>query len=291
MRYQFIQKERKAYPVTTLCKVMQVYRGSYYAWVHREESQTTQENRKMISSVKLTHARAKGSYGARRHAHELTEQGFSCGRSRAKTIMKLARVEAKQKKKFKATTDSNHTREVFPNLLQRVFTVSLPNTAWVSDITYIWTTAGWLYLAVVIDLFNREVVGWSLGERIDRHLVINATRMAIWKQKPDKGLIFHSDRGSQYCSKDFKEYLAGHKIAGSMSRKGNCWDNAVAESFFGSLKKERVHSMNYKTREDAKADIIDYIEMFYNSFRRHSHLGNKNPREFMKHWLEQKKVV
>ena len=291
MRYQFIQKERKAYPVTTLCKVMQVHRGGYYAWVNREESKTTQENRKMIHSVKLTHARAKESYGARRHADELTDQGFSCGRSRAKTIMQLAGVEAKQKKKFKATTDSNHTREVFPNLLQRAFTVSRPNIAWVSDITYIWTTAGWLYLAVVIDLFNREVVGWSLGERIDRHLVINATRMAIWKQKPDKGLIFHSDRGSQYCSNDFKEYIAGHKISGSMSRKGNCWDNAVAESFFGSLKKERVHSMNYKTREEAKADIIDYIEMFYNSFRRHSHLGNKNPREFMKHWQEQKKVA
>ena len=291
MRYQFVQKEKKAFPISTLCRVMQIHRGSYYAWVNREESKTNQENRKMIRSVKLTHSKAKGSYGARRHADELTDQGFSCGRSRAKTIMKLAGVEAKQKKKFKATTDSNHTREIFPNFLRRAFTVSRPNKVWVSDITYIWTTTGWLYLAVVIDLFNREVVGWSLGERIDRHLVIGATRMAVWKQKPGEGLIFHSDRGSQYCSNDFKEYIAGHKILGSMSRKGNCWDNAVAESFFGSLKKERVHSMNYKNRAEAKADIVEYIEMFYNSFRKHCHLGNKSPREFMENWQKQKIVA
>lgn len=291
MRYQFIQKEKKAFPITMLCDVMELHRGSYYAWKNRKESKTTMENRQMVHSVKLTHAKAKGSYGARRHADELTDQGFSCGRSRAKTVMKLAGVEAKQKKKFKATTDSNHNREVFPNLVKRAFTVNRPNKIWVSDITYVGTTAGWLYLAVVIDLFNREVVGWSLGPRINRHLVIDAMRMAIWKQKPSKGLIFHSDRGSQYCSKDFKEYIAGHKILGSMSRKGNCWDNAVAESFFGSLKKELVHSRNYKTREEARADIVEYIEMFYNSFRRHCHLGNKSPREFMKNWQEQKKVA
>jgi putative transposase len=178
----------------------------------------------MAGIVKKTHVISKGSYGAIRHASELTSQGFTCGKYRAKTIMAIAGVEAKQKKRFKATTDSNHTMKVFPNLLNREFTVLEPNKVWVSDITYIRTSAGWLYLAVVIDLFNREVVGWAMGKRIDRHLVINATRMAIWRQKPCKGLIYHSDRGSQYCSREFKEYIKGHGMSGSMSRKGDCWD-------------------------------------------------------------------
>ncbi len=238
----------------------------------------------MAQVVQATHAISKKSYGARRHADELTYQGFPCGRARAKTIMNLAGVQAKQKKKYKATTDSNHNLKVFPNLLQREFSVSRPNQVWVSDITYIWTSAGWLYLAVVVDLFNREVVGWSMGERINRYLVINATRMAIWRKKPESGLTFHSDRGSHYCSNDFKSYIAGHGLVGSMSRSGDCWDNAVAESFFASLKKERVHSALYKTREQTKVDIIDYIEMYYNSFRRHSYLGNLCPKDFLNNW-------
>ncbi len=273
---------------------MKVYRGSYYAWLNRGESKTFKDNQKMAQIVQKTHKRTKESYGARRHADELTDHGLTCGRCRAKTIMKIAKVEAKQKKKFKATTDSNHKREVFPNLLKREFTVMAPNRVWVSDITYVWTATGWLYLAVVIDLFNREVVGWAMDKQIDRHLVINATRMAVWKQKPAEGLIFHSDRGSQYCSNDFKKYISGHGIHGSMSRKGNCWDNAVAESFFGSLKKERIHSMNYKNGQEARVDIVDYLEMFYNSFRKHSHLGNKNPREFrkiMENKQENKKIA
>jgi transposase InsO family protein len=245
----------------------------------------------MAEIVKATHKKSKSSYGARRHAAELTSRGLCCGRYRAKTVMALAEVEAKQKKRFKATTDSNHKRKIFPNLLKREFSVLVPNKVWVSDITYIRTGDGWLYLAVIIDLFNREVIGWSMGNKIDRHLVISATRMAVWRKKPPTGLIFHSDRGSQYCSDDFKHYIAGHGIIGSMSRKGNCWDNAVAESFFGSLKKERVYSESYKTRKQAKSDIVDYIEMFYNSFRRHSHLGNLSPREFTKNWSEHKMVV
>lgn len=288
MRYEFIHKERKAFPVTMLCRVMKVGRSGYYAWVNRDESHHFQENKAMVDIVKSTHAISKESYGARRHASELTAQGFSCGKFRAKTIMDLAGVEAKQKKRFKATTDSNHSRKVFPNLLKREFTILAPDTVWVSDITYIRTLSGWLYLAVIIDLFNREVVGWSMGDKIDRHLVIRATRMAVWRRKPPEGLIFHSDRGSQYCSDAFKNYIAGHGMIGSMSRKGNCWDNAVAESFFGSLKKERVYSESYKIRQQAKSDIVDYIEMFYNSFRRHSHLGNLSPREFMKNWSDKK---
>lgn len=237
MRYEFIQEEKKAFPVTLLCKTMKVTRSGYYAWTNRGESCHSKENKQMAEVVKSTHATSRGSYGARRHATELTSQGLTCGKYRAKTVMDIAGVEAKQKRRFKATTDSNHNKKVFSNLLKREFTVLEPNKVWVSDITYIRTSAGWLYLAVIIDLFNREVVGWAMGKKIDRHLVINATRMAVWRQKPSEGLIFHSDRGSQYCSGDFNKYIAGHGMLGSMSRKGNCWDNAVAESFFGSLKK------------------------------------------------------
>jgi len=199
--------------------------------------------------------------------------------------MRLAGVFAKQKRKFKVTTNSKHNLPFSPNLLQRKFTVASPNKVWVSDITYISTSEGWLYLAVVLDLFNREVVGWSMGKRINKQLVVDATRMAVWSRKPENGLIFHSDRGSQYCSHDFQKLLKTHGIRSSMSRKGDCWDNAVAESFFGTLKTELVNFRSYKTRAEARLDIVDYIGMFYNSYRRHSFLGNLSPRKFEEEWL------
>jgi transposase InsO family protein len=202
--------------------------------------------------------------------------------------MRLAGVEAKQKRKFKATTDSKHNLPVAPNLLNRQFEVKEPDRVYVSDITYIWTSEGWLYLAVILDLFSRQVVGWSLNNRMTRKLIMDALRMAAWRRSPKPDLIFHSDRGSQYCSKDFQKMLEDHKMKSSMSRKGDCWDNAVAESFFGSLKTERVFFTNYKTREEARRDIVDYIEMFYNSNRRHSYLGYLCPKEFEEMWLLKK---
>ena len=202
--------------------------------------------------------------------------------------MKLAGVSAKQKKKFKVTTDSKHKLPVAPNLLNRQFEVKEADKIYVSDITYIWTHEGWLYLAVIIDLFSRRVVGWSLNSRISRDLVMNALRMAIFRRQPTPGLILHSDRGSQYCSNEFQKMLKTNQMISSMSRKGNCWDNAVAESFFGSLKTERVFFSNYMTREKAKRDIVDYIEMFYNSYRRHSYLGYISPKEFEELWLLKK---
>ena len=202
--------------------------------------------------------------------------------------MKLADVAAKQKKKFKATTDSKHNLPVAPNLLNRQFEAQEPDRVYVSDITYIWTREGWLYLAVILDLFSRQVVGWSLSNRMTKKLIMNALRMAIWRRRPAPGLIFHSDRGSQYCSNDFQKMLKTHKMKSSMSRKGDCWDNAVAESFFGSLKTERVFFENYKTREEARRDIVDYIEMFYNSNRRHSYLGYVSPKKFEEMWLLKK---
>ena len=196
--------------------------------------------------------------------------------------MRLAGVAAKQRKKFKATTDSKHNLPVAPNLLDRKFEVSEPDRVYCSDITYIWTAEGWLYLAVILDLFSRRIVGWSMSNRIKKKLVIDALRMAIWRRHPEAGLVFHSDRGSQYCSNNFQKMLKKNAMVSSMSRKGNCWDNSVAESFFGSLKIERVFDSTYLTREDARRDIVDYIEMFYNSKRRHSYLGYLSPKEFEK---------
>jgi transposase InsO family protein len=202
--------------------------------------------------------------------------------------MKRAGVSVKQRKRFRVTTQSKHNLPVAPNMLDRQFDVPEPNRVWVSDITYIWTREGWLYLAVVMDLFSRQIVGWSMSRRINSKLVMDALLMAIWHRKPSAGLIFHSDRGSQYCSHAFQRLLRMHKIACSMSRKGDCWDNAVIESFFGSLKMERIHFRNYLNRKDARGDIVDYIEMFYNSKRIHSYLGYISPREFEKSWFVKK---
>ncbi|MCP3921647.1 MAG: IS3 family transposase [Desulfobacterales bacterium] len=288
LRYQFIDTERKTYPLILLCKVMKVSRSGFYSWKSRGKSRRQKERERLIPKVKEIHRQTKGSYGARRIAEELESQGESCKRTKAATLMNLAGIEAKQKKKFKATTDSKHNLPIAPNLLNRNFEVDAPDSVYCSDITYIWTTEGWLYLAVVIDLFSRQVVGWSMNNRMTKELVINALRMAIWRRRPEEGCIFHSDRGSQYCSHDFQKELKDNGMISSMSRKGNCWDNSVAESFFGKLKTERVYDSTYSTREKAKRDIVDYIEMFYNSKRRHSYLGYLSPKEFEEMMLDKK---
>lgn len=267
---------------------MQVSRSGYYVWRKRIKSLRQIENDRLIPVVLAVHKKSKETYGARRIAEEIKAHDSPCGRFRAGSLMKLAGVAAKQKKKFKATTDSKHNLPVAPNLLNRQFEVKEPDTVYVSDITYIWTHEGWLYLAVVLDLFSRQVVGWSLSNRMTKKLIMDALRMAIWRRRPGPGLLFHSDRGGQYCSNDFQKMLKTHKMISSMSRKGNCWDNAVAESFFGSLKTERVFFSSYKTREEARRDTVDYIEMFYNSNRRHSYLGYVSPKEFEKLWLLKK---
>jgi transposase InsO family protein len=215
--------------------------------------------------------------------------GHVCGRYKAKTLMALSGIKAKQKRKFKTTTMSNHSLPVEPNVLSRNFETDAPDRVYVSDITYIRTFEGWLYLAVVLDLYSRRVVGWSFSHRMDKSLVLNALQMAYWRRKPADGLLFHSDRGSQYCSGSFQMFLKDHNITGSMSRKGNCWDNAVAESFFGTLKTECVAGNVYKSRHDAVADILDYIEMFYNCKRMHSTIGYISPMQFEKiYWTKNK---
>lgn len=261
---------------------MKIARSGYYEWEKHPHSERFEENQKLIPLVLQIHRESGQTYGTRRMAKALQAMGIDCGRSRARTLMKMAQIIVRQKKKFRVTTNSKHRLPVAPNLLNREFEVFAPNKVWVSDITYIWTAEGWLYLATVIDLFSRQIVGWSMSERIGKKLVADALKMAVWMRRPKAGLIFHSDRGSQYCSEEFQNLIKKYHFKCSMSRKGDCWDNAVAERFFASLKTERIFFKLYRTRAAARADIVDYIEMFYNSKRLHSYLGYLSPREFEK---------
>lgn len=263
---------------------MQVHRSGYYAWLKRPKSARQIENEELVPLVKQIHKDSREAYGSRRMAKTLTDMGIPCGRAKARTLMKLAGAVAKRRRRFKVTTDSTHARPVAPNLLNQDFTADRLDKAWVSDLTYVWTREGWSYLAVVIDLCSRSVIGWSIDKRMTKELAIDAFNMAYWRRQPEDGLIFHSDRGSQYCSHEFQKRLSSCGAVQSMSGKGNCFDNAVAESFFASLKLECVYFANYQTREEAKIDIIDYIEMFYNSSRLHSYLGYTSPRQFELSW-------
>ncbi len=234
----------------------------------------------LINKVRAIQKRARGSYGARRMSRQLCKEGYQVGRYRAGRLMKKAGAEFRPRKKFRRTTDSRHKHPVAANLLNRQFEVSQPDRVWCSDITYLWTQQGWLYLAIILDLYSRKVVGWALSNRINAQLVVDALRMAYWRRKPSAGLIHHSDRGSQYASKVYQGELKKYNMVCSMSRKGDCWDNAVAESFFRSLKTERTDDSLYITRINAKADVVDYIEMFYNSQRLHSYLDYNSPNQF-----------
>ncbi len=242
----------------------------------------------MLEWVKKIANTTDNTYGSRRMKKALNCLGFPISRNKARKLMKEADVAVRHRRKYKVTTNSNHKQPVFDNLLQRQFDVPQPDQAYVADVTYIWTQEGWLYLAVVIDLFSRKVVGWSISSRMKAAIVCDALTMAIWQRRPKAGLIHHSDRGSQYASHAFRKLLKKHGIQGSMSRKGDCWDNAVVESFFGSLKQERVHWRNYQTRYEAQQDILNYISVFYNNYRLHSTLGYVNPNEYERQFTEMK---
>ena len=245
----------------------------------------------MLEWVKQIADSSDYTYGSRRMKKALNALSFPVTRNKAKKLMQEADISVKQRKKYKVTTDSNHQQPIYDNLIERQFSVAEPDQVYVADITYIWTQEGWLYLAVVIDLFSRKIVGWSMSSRMKSQLVCDALEMAIWQRRPPSGLIHHSDRGSQYASKVFRKLLEHHNFKGSMSRKGNCWDNAVAESFFGSLKQERVQWKSYQSRYEAQQDILDYISMFYNSYRLHSYLDYCSPNDFEEQFIEMKKVA
>lgn len=261
---------------------MGVSRSGFYRSTKAENRNRIQPDFHLISRVKEIHKQSRRKYGARRMSKQLRADGYDVGRYRARNLMKKAGVSFSYKKKFKRTTDSNHKLPVASNLLDRKFNVDTPNTVWCADITYLWTNEGWLYLAIVVDLHSRKAVGWAINKHMKTSLVKEALTMAYFRRRPGKGLMHHSDRGSQYASHEYQDQLKQYGMICSMSRKGDCWDNSVAESFFHTLKTECTHERRYSTREEARIDVIDYIEMFYNSYRLHSTLGYQSPNDFEK---------
>lgn len=260
-----------------MCYVLKVERSGYYAWLHRKPGKRKKENVVLDKKIEAVFIKHRYRYGAIRITDELKEQGEQCSKNRVARRMKTLGLKAKTKKKFKMTTDSAHNLPIAPNILNRDFVASAPNQKWVGDISYVWTKEGWLYLAVVIDLYSRAVIGWSLQTTMTRQLVCDALTMALHRRGFPQGVLFHSDRGSQYCSDDYQQLLKKYNFICSMSRKGNCWDNAVSESFFHTLKTELIYSTQYETREIAKQSIFQYIEMYYNRVRRHSTIGSIAP--------------
>lgn len=263
-----------------MCKLLRVSRNSYYADLNKDKTESDGERKELLHLIQKLDESSDNTYGSRRMRKALWSLGFNLGRNKVRKLMKEAGVIVKRRKKHKVTTNSKHNQPVYENLVNREFDISMPDQVYVGDITYLWTQEGWLYLAVVIDLYSRKVVGWSMSSRMKAKLVCDALEMAIWQRRPEKGLIHHSDRGSQYASGKFRRLLEGNEFKGSMSRKGDCWDNAVVESFFGTLKQERVQWQSYQTRAEAQQDVLRYITMFYNSRRLHSYLGYKSPNQY-----------
>lgn len=280
MKYAWIRDHRQLFSLVGMCKVLGVPRSCYYTWCKSSLSERAREIKSLKSQVQSIFTQSRENYGSRRICKILTSQGVKISRRRVRKLMKEQNLHCKTKRKFKVTTDSKHSNPIAPNILDRKFEVEAPNKAYVGDITYIWTAEGWLYLAVVLDLFSRQVVGWSINERMKAALVNDALTVALWKRKPAKGLLWHTDRGSQYASDSHRELIASHGIVQSMSRKGNCWDNSVAESFFKTLKTELVYHCEFKTRAKARQMIFEYIEVFYNRERLHSANSYLSPVEY-----------
>ena len=286
MKYAWINTQRKSYPLPAMADALAVSISGYRAWKRGGcPTRTRLTEAQLLALIQTIHNELKGAYGSPRMLREVRARGFPAGKERVERIMRENGIRARHKRRYKATTDSKHALPIAPNVLDRNFAPSAPNQTWTADLTYIWTAEGWLYLAIVLDLFNREIVGWSIKPRMTADIVIDALTMAWFRRKPGPGLIHHSDRGSQYASHAFQEKLTEYGMICSMSRKGNCWDNAPSESFFNSLKNERVHGTRYETRDEAITDLFAYIEVFYNRSRRHSTLGYKSPTQFLHDWI------
>jgi transposase InsO family protein len=268
------------WPIATLCEMLDVSRSGYYAWTTRVESPRVQADAEVVAEIKLVHKAGRGAYGSPRVVRALRRNGRCISEKRVARLMRKAGVVGRKKKRFRKTTDSNHDDPIAPNVLARNFHADLPNTAWVTDVTYVYTHQGWLYLAVILDLFSRRVVGWAASANNDRALARAALSTAVTSRVPPVGLIHHSDRGSVYASSDYRDALDELGALKSMSRKGDCWDNSVAESFFATIKGEMIDHVNYETRAEAIAAIADYIDGFYNVTRLHSAIGYLSPIEF-----------
>jgi putative transposase len=287
VRYAWIDQQVGQYPLSSLCWVLSVSVNGYRAWKHGgKPGRTRLTDTQLLTLIWTVHAEVKGAYGSPRMTGEIRDRGFPVSKERVERLMRENGIRARHKRRYRVTTDSKHKLPVAPNLLNREFAPAGPNQVFSADITYIWTDEGWLYLAVVLDLFNREVVGWSIKPRMTADLVTDALTMAWFRRRPTPGAMCHSDRGSQYASHEFQRKLAAYGMRCSMSRKGNCWDNAPTESFFNSLKNERVHATRYRTHQDAKTDLFEYIEVFYNRSRRHSSLGMVSPERFLRDWIK-----
>lgn len=264
-----------------MCEVLEVSRSGFYAWRRRRESQRSKRQRELVAEMKTIHQdRDMKNYGSPRMHQELVSRGYRISENTVARLMRVHGLRAVSSRKFRVTTDSRHSLPVAENVLNREFSQEAPDRVWLADITYVWTQEGWLYLACVLDACSRKIVGWSMQERMTQDLVLDALRMALGRRRPDGDLLHHSDRGSQYASAAFQTLLREENISCSMSRRGNCWDNAMMESFFATLKKERIHQERYATRGQARRSIFDYIERFYNRVRRHSALGHLSPEHF-----------
>jgi transposase InsO family protein len=263
-----------------MCEHFGVSPSGYYAWKKRDDSEKEADKLSLVRKIEEIHMGSRGTYGSPRVFNVLKGLGESCSEKKVAKLMKENGIRAKTKRKFRVTTDSKHNLPVAPNLLQRNFSPENPNEVWASDITYVWTKEGWLFLAVIVDLFSRQIVGWSIDKTMTRELVLTALRQAYFRRKPGTGLVYHSDRGSQYCAKEFREQLKQYRMIQSQSRKGDCWDNAVVESFFHTLKTEAIFHEEFETRAEAIAFIFEWIEVFYNRKRLHSTLGYMSPVAF-----------
>jgi transposase InsO family protein len=280
MRYRAIQEHDRRYPIRLMCRALAVSPAGYYAWARRPESDRSVHNRALLSAIRVIHRESRETYGSPSIWDTLIKRGHGVGKHRIARLMRVEGIRAKTVKRWRATTQSNHRLPIAENTLNRQFTVEHPNRVWAGDITHVWTTEGWLYLAVVLDLYSRTVIGWAMGHRLTVDLAEHALTMALANRTPTTGLLHHSDRGSQYAAMSYQQLLTTHGMTTSMSRRGNCWDNACVESFFGTLKRELVYHRHYATREEATQDIFEYIEVFYNRKRRHSTLGYDSPAEY-----------
>jgi transposase InsO family protein len=278
--YELVDSEKAAFPVSALCEAVGVSRSAYYTWRRSPLSERELANERLLAEIRAIHVEHEARYGSPRMLDELRDRGHEVGKHRVARLMRENGICARVRRRFRHTTDSNHKLPIAPNLLAQVFTATAPNQAWVGDITYIWTAEGWAYLAVLLDLYSRRVVGWALRRSLSRGLAVAALKHALTRRRPPAGLVHHTDRGSQYASREYRELLLQHGAACSMSAAGNCYDNAVAESFFATLKKELVHGCAFETRSEAYDAISDYIENYYNPKRRHSAVGNVSPINF-----------
>ena len=284
MRYQFVKQYQGQFALSALCRVMAVSRSGFYAFCKRPISATRQANQELTLHIRKVFVESKETYGSPRIYEELHELGIAGSEKRIARLMRLADLKAVLPKRFVVTTDSDHALPIAENLLDRAFASNTADQKWTADITYVWTREGWLYLAVILDLFSRRIVGWAMGTTLERSLVRSALDMALTSRTPQAGLLCHSDRGSQYASGDYQKALQKVGAICSMSRKGNCWDNAPTESFFASLKKEMVYRTHFTSRSEAKAAIFSWIEVWYNRKRRHSRLGYLSPEAFEKQY-------